>query len=44
MWWSREELLHWNPQRDAAKRYPVVSIARHAPLAPVTAGTVQGPT
>jgi len=20
MWWSREELLHWNPQGDAAKR------------------------
>ena len=23
MWWSREELLNWNPQGDAAKRYPV---------------------
>jgi len=28
MWWSRDELLHWNPQRDAAK---------HSPSAPTVA-------
>jgi len=25
MWWSREELVHWKPQSDPAKRYPAAA-------------------